>query len=618
MVSTVVWGWGLASHRALHNQYGSRYGRQKKPWIVAIVGVFVALLVACAVIGVQLYRQAKEVQEHETHALQLIGAISQDQDGGMSTEALSKNLPEIQQETAQAHNITHGTLWNIVSHAPFVGSDIATVQGMTKVLDDLATQTVPAFLEIMTELQQSDLAAGDGVNLQPIIDAAEPLKQANESFQQQVRNYDALSIPNISLIRSAYDKGETQLGELANRVNALSNTFQILPTLLGNGQQRTYAVMAMTPSEMRSSGGLIGSVGELTTSNGTVHIGDFRSNGDYLPFGIGDHSADMKRVFTDEGPLHMSFDIRDLAVFPNTADSAVAMQSVWNRTPWGQNMPLDGVIMVDPVFLQQLIAINGNVTLPDGTVLTGENTAEFLMNTVYQKYPESETDALFGVVASQAMKSMFSHMDMGKLYKTGEMLGTMAKGRHFTMYAFDEHIEQGIQSAGFTGQTPNSETDPSVGIYLTEQNPSKMGWYIKREAKIQRVNCDDGDLYHVEFMVHNTITEDEAKNLPMYITGNNSNNTGNAMEKILFYAPQGGSISNLMQLGGKVDAVKETTIDGVNAYETYVQVNPGQMATFTFDVRVSPKASAPLTIDQTPMGWVDDGITYLDSKCDTK
>lgn len=73
-----------------------------------------------------------------------------------------------------------------------------------------------------------------------------------------------------------------------------------------------------------------------------------------------------------------------------------------------------------------------------------------------------------------------------------------------------------------------------------------------------------------------------------------------------------------MQLGGKVDAVKETTIDGVNAYETYVQVNPGQIATFTFDVRVSEKATAPLTIDQTPMGWVDDGITYLDPKCDTK
>lgn len=603
-------------------QYHHRHRHHRKrrrvwPWVVGILTIVVLTLAAVGVMGVQLFKQAKQVQAHENSAIAMLSKFSS---GDAETLANAGDiLPQIAHETQQAQDIAHGGLWNTAAKMPFIGSDISTVQGMTAAINDIVQDSIPQFVNVLKTLNDAQIANGDnGVNLQPIIDAVEPLKKANASFQQQVRDYDALSTPSISMIRSAYNKGETQLNDLADRVNALSNTFQILPTLLGDGQQRTYAVMAMTPSEMRSSGGLIGSVGDLTTSNGTVHIGDFRSNGDYLPYGIGDHSEDMKRVFTDEGPLHMSFDIRDLAVFPNTADSAVAMQSVWNRTPWGQNMPLDGVIMVDPVFLQQLIAINGNVTLPDGTVLTGENTAEFLMNTVYQKYPENETDVLFGVVAGQAMKSMFSHMDMGKLYKTGEMLGTMAKGRHFTMYAFDEHIEQGIQAAGFTGQTPSSETDPSVGIYLTEQNPSKMGWYIKREAKIQRVNCDDGDLYHVEFMVHNTMTEEEAKSLPWYITGNNSDNTGKAMEKILFYAPQGGSISNLMQLGGKVDAVKETTIDGVNAYETYAQVNPGQIATFTFDVRVSTKATAPLTVDQTPMGWVDDGITYLDPKCDTK
>lgn len=603
-------------------QYHHRHRHHRKrrrvwPWVVGILTIVVLTLAAVGVMGFQLFKQAKQVQAHENSAIAMLSKFSS---GDAETLANAGDiLPQIVHETQQAQDIAHGGLWNTAAKMPFIGSDISTVQGMTAAINDIVQDSIPQFVNVLKTLNDAQITNGDnGVNLQPIIDAVEPLKKANASFQQQVRDYDALPTPSISMIRSAYDKGETQLNDLADRVNELSNTFQILPTLLGDGQQRTYAVMAMTPSEMRSSGGLIGSVGDLTTSNGTVHIGDFRSNGDYLPYGIGDHSEDMKRVFTDEGPLHMSFDIRDLAVFPNTADSAVAMQSVWNRTPWGQGVPLDGVIMVDPVFLQQLIAINGNVTLPDGTVLTGENTAEFLMNTVYQKYPENETDVLFGVVAGQAMKSMFSHMDMGKLYKTGEMLGTMAKGRHFTMYAFDEHIEQGIQAAGFTGQTPSSETDPSVGIYLTEQNPSKMGWYIKREAKIQRVNCDDGDLYHVEFMVHNTMTEEEAKSLPWYITGNNSDNTGKAMEKILFYAPQGGSISNLMQLGGKVDAVKETTIDGVNAYETYVQVNPGQIATFAFDVRVSTKATAPLTIDQTPMGWVDDGITYLDPKCDTK
>ena len=607
-----------ANAQQYHHRHRHRRKRRRVwPWVVGILTIVVLTLAAVGVMGFQLFKQAKQVQAHENSAIAMLSKFSS---GDAETLANAGDiLPQIAHETQQAQDIAHGGLWNTAAKMPFIGSDISTVQGMTAAINDIVQDSIPQFVNVLKTLNDAQIANGDnGVNLQPIIDAVEPLKKANASFQQQVRDYDALPTPSISMIRSAYDKGETQLNDLADRVNALSNTFQILPTLLGDGQQRTYAVMAMTPSEMRSSGGLIGSVGDLTTSNGTVHIGDFRPNGDYLPYGIGDHSADMKRVFTDEGPLHMSFDIRDLAVFPNTADSAVAMQSVWNRTPWGQGVPLDGVIMVDPVFLRQLIAINGNVTLPDGTVLTGENTAEFLMNTVYQKYPENETDVLFGVVAGQAMKSMFSHMDMGKLYKTGEMLGTMAKGRHFTMYAFDERAEQGIQAAGFTGQIPSSETNPSVGIYLTEQNPSKMGWYIKREAKIQRVNCDDGDLYHVEFMVHNTMTEEEAKSLPWYITGNNSDNTGKAMEKILFYAPQGGSISNLMQLGGKVDAVKETTIDGVNAYETYAQVNPGQIATFTFDVRVSTKATAPLTIDQTPMGWVDDGITYLDPKCDTK
>ncbi len=603
-------------------QYHHRHRHHRKrrrvwPWVVGSLTIVVLTFAAIGVMGFQLFKQAKQVQAHENSAIAMLSKFSS---GDVETLANAGGmLPQISYETQQAQDIAHGGLWNTAAKMPFIGTNISTVQGMTTVLNGIVQDSIPQFVNVLKTLNDAQIANGDdGVNLQPIIDAAEPLRKANGSFQQQVRDYDALPTPGISMIRAAYDKGETQLDELADRVNALSNTFQILPTLLGDGQQRTYVVMAMTPSEMRSSGGLIGSVGDLTTSNGTVHIGDFRSNDDYLPYGISDHSEDMKRVFTDEGPLHMSFDIRDLAVFPNTADSAVAMQSVWNRTPWGQGVPLDGVIMVDPVFLQQLIAINGNMTLPDGTILTGDNTAEFLMNTVYQKYPENETDALFGVVAGQAMTSMFSRMDMGKLYKTGEMLGTMAKGRHFTMYAFDEHIEQGVQAAGFTGQIPSSETNPSVGIYLTEQNPSKMGWYIKREAKIQRVNCDDGDLYHVEFMVHNTMTEEEAKSLPWYITGNNNDNTGKAMEKILFYAPQGGSISNLMQLGGKVDAVKETTIDGVNAYETYVQVNPGQIATFTFDVRVSAKATAPLTIDQTPMGWVDDGITYLDPKCDTK
>ena len=97
------------------------------------------------------------------------------------------------------------------------------------------------------------------------------------------------------------------------------------------------------------------------------------------------------------------------------------MRAIWQRTPWGSNTQLDGVLMVDPVFLQELTKISGNVTISDGTVLTGDNTAEFLLNKVYVDYPVSMQDTLFAQVAEQTVGSMFSNVDLAKLTKVAQL-----------------------------------------------------------------------------------------------------------------------------------------------------------------------------------------------------
>ena len=187
----------------------------------------------------------------------------------------------------------------------------------------------------------------------------------------------------------------------------------------------------------------------------------------------------------------------------------------------GSNTQLDGVLMVDPVFLQELTKISGNVTIPDGTVLTGDNTAEFLLNKVYIDYPVSMQDALFAQVAEQTVGSMFSNVDLTKLTKVAQLMGSMAEGRHFSMYAFDETAEKTISDAGFTAQTPSSEENPQVGVYVTEQNPSKMGWHIHRTSKVTRSTCDnDGSqTYHVEYKMTNTLESSQIGALTSYILG---------------------------------------------------------------------------------------------------
>ncbi len=596
--------------------------RRKKhriwPWLVVALAIILAFLAFLGVIAYKVYNEAKQVQAHENNALVVLSNFSTNADG-KKMAAVQEQLPAIQQETAEANSIAHGKCWEFAKKIPYVGDDITAVQGMTEVINNLTHQSVPQFITVVTNLQNANLSVGDGLNLKPIIDAQSGITSANRSLQQQVNAYNALPEPHIEQVQKAYTKGSDSLNALATKVNALANTFNMLPGFLGESQSRTYAVLSMTTSEMRSSGGLIGSVGELTTDNGSIHVGEFRSNTDYIKYGSGDHSEDEQQIFGNEGPLKMSFDIRDTAVFPETERAALSLRSIWNRTPWGQSTPLDGVIMLDPVFVQQLVAINGDVTLPDGTVLTGKNTAEYLLNTIYIRYDETQTDTIFGVATAQIIAGMFKDLNVSKLASIGEMMDTMARDRHFTMYAFDENLEKQIKAAGFTGEVPSSPENPSVGIYLTEQNPSKMGWYIHRNATIEKVQCGDkGDIYHVQYTLKNTMKDDEVASLPWYITSVNENYRGKGMEKILFYAPAGGQINNLMQLNGRANAVQKRTLNGREVYEGYAEINPQQSVTYSFDVQVSPQAKRALTIDQTPLGWIGTGIIMEEGKCSTK
>ena len=75
-------------------------------------------------------------------------------------------------------------------------------------------------------------------------------------------------------------------------------------------------------------------------------------------------------------------------------------------------------------------------------MLTGDNTAEFLLNKVYVDYPVSMQDAPFAQVAEQTVGSMFSNVDLTKLTKVAQLMGSMAEGRHFSMYEFDETAEK--------------------------------------------------------------------------------------------------------------------------------------------------------------------------------
>ena len=53
-------------------------------------------------------------------------------------------------------------------------------------------------------------------------------------------------------------------------------------------------------------------------------------------------------------------------------------------------------------------------------------------------------------------------------------MGSMAEAVTSPCTHSTKLLKKTISDAGFTAQTPSSEEHPQVGVYVTEQNPSKM------------------------------------------------------------------------------------------------------------------------------------------------
>ena len=602
--------------RHVHSARGAHTTRNI---LLLVLGVLVVLGAVGGFCAWRFYQQAMDVRDHELAAVEAVSGL-QDVSQLRDADTMNAAIEQAQVHASAAKEIADGALWRVASYVPVLGDDVTAVRGMVDVVDGMVGETLPSLASTVQTLMNSGLSGGgEGqLNLQPIVDAQEGFAQANELVQQQADTINALPQPHVGVVRSAYEQGKEQINKVADMLDQVSGMVQAMPKLLGQDGPRTYLLVAQTTSEQRSGGGLVGSLGTMQVDNGNISVGEFHSNGEFLTLGES-ATAEEHDVFSD--PLYFSFDVRDLFAVPDFSRTAEMLNTVWQRSEYACD--IDGVIAIDPLFIQEMVRINGDITLDNGQVLTGDNTAEFMLNGIYKAFDPDTQDMYFEYVASAVMDGAFSNMTMDKMMQIAQAMGTLAEGRHFYAYTFHEDEAEYFQGAGFAKNAPDSETDPEVGIYMNEQNASKLGWYLRRSSTITRTACnaDGSQTYHVTFSITNTLTSDEMASATTYILGGAQPGvdgivapSGTSAQRMLFYAPAGGSITNLTASGDVRDQ-ENKTMDGKNLITNVAYIAPGETVTFDFDVTTSAKAESDLRLDQTPAGWLDENVTYDTSAC---
>ncbi|KAA0205491.1 DUF4012 domain-containing protein [Candidatus Uhrbacteria bacterium] len=212
------------------------------------------------------------------------------------------------------------------------------------------------------------------------LDAAVPLlDEANEALAG-VRP-DAL--PEAERAKAA--EAARLLGTVREAVRELRAITDLLMAAAGDEHRRSYLLIFQNPTELRPTGGFMGSIALLTLDRGEIKSLEVPGGGPY------DLKGELKERVRPPDPLRLvasRWEFQDANWFPDFPTAAEKIRWFWSKS--GQPS-IDGVVAVNLRLLERLLEVTGSVELPAyGKTITAENVWIEMQKAVELEYDREE------------------------------------------------------------------------------------------------------------------------------------------------------------------------------------------------------------------------------------
>ena len=585
---------GLVRHR-------HRKGERKKRRVAAVVAVIVAVvLVAFGVSGFMLFNSAKTVKSQAKETVEIVGGLKDKVTSG-DFSTLPDDAKKIDELCSSMKKETSSPVWTMASFIPVYGGDINAARTMIDALSDVSSNALVPMADNLSQATPGKLFQDGMINVSALQAVADSLSSSSKVFKSANEKVQGIGDTHISQVTELVDKAKDGFATLNGAVDAAEKVAPVLPQMLGaNGQTRNYLMYAMNNVEIRACGGFGGSQGLISVTDGRMSIGEF-----------------VPRIGLSEDEAVESVDEEDEALFGNHSNlynsgntyspdwprNSQRVAALW-KSQYGQDV--DGVIGIDPVFLQYLLGLVGNVSLPDGTVVDGTNAAKVLMHDVYWNYPVEESDGIFASVASAAFDKILGgigDVDVTKLVSAVER--GAEEGRLIAWMRNDDE-QNAIKETGIDASLPDPDdpsADPVAGVYFNNLSFSKLDWYLNADTQIgQGIKNGDGTCsYRITVTLTNIMTQEEAGKLPDYVAASAPDAARDDERlNVSLFAPTGGNITDLTVEGTQF-GLGAATWHGIPFYSGTVDLHAGETTTVTYTLTTSAEAGdKPLTLRQTP------------------
>lgn len=494
-------------------------------------------------------------------------------------------------------------VWKAVSHAPFAGKYVKSVNTLVSVAEDASDNILKPALDVMDEYPLEGLKVGDGFSVSTINAYLNLLEDIEPRIESMTTKMQTVKLPlGKTEMLSEYTQMLTKL------TAAYKENGEYLPlfrAFLGDGSDKLYLLAAQNSAEIRASGGFPGSMGTIRIEDGVLTIDDFKTVYDMISV-----NPPTEAHITDTEYLLFSGSLdyaRDACYIPDFE----RVGEIWALAYESKNDEhIDGVISLTPVIIQKVLAYTGAVTLSDGTELNGDNATQMLQKDLYYKYLSNNSsykvsnaydyvDSLFAETAKIVMGKLVDDFDINRIADYSKIFTDGGKDRTILMWMEDETAESYVKAAGCSGALNDDPSNPEAGVFFSGANGSKLGWFVSLDTQIGddvTINDDGSRTYDVTVTVSNDITRDDMYRAGNYIIGNYN---GQVESYLHLFAPAGGTISDFETSNSMTMNMDE--YHGLEvAYNVEFMLAPSNPVTVTYKVTTAPGVSTQLKISQTP------------------
>jgi len=286
---------------------------------------------------------------------------------------------------------------------------------------------------------------------------------------------------------------ETQLHAAQDILQSTRPIIELLPFIAGYPQEKTYLFLLQNNTEVRGTGGFIGTYGILKIKD--AQINSFITDNVYNL----DDPASASLVVDPPPPFLRYFPatdrkwfLRDSNWFPSFDDSA--RQAEWFYTHEGGKEHLDGVIAITPDVLSSVLAISGPIII-EGREFRTDNVTDELEFQVERGYYQrgittNKRKEIIGTLTAYVLERM-GNFSFEQWRALSSAIQERIQEKHILVYMNDAHAQDLIKTLSMDGGIIQADTTSDYIMVIDSNMRSQKTDAVMKKDILYTLRTDE-------------------------------------------------------------------------------------------------------------------------------